>query len=823
MANLYWVGDVSTDSMNVLNWRTSYQGTSTPSAITASDDWYFTDMGQDMCHHTDATFNVINALIWESHYETITDVAVGDDKNVGSERKFRLVVRIDVNITTKKIQLDGRLETANLVEITMNGNPLLDNNRKYITLGKDAYWKNPLTKLKLGTGVVRFYLDYGSYPFVVIDAGQWVTSHLEPTYSKNSRITMKGLEVRTGSIVKPAPEHSRRDKDYYVEITGASAITQTFLCQIDDISFGWGTLAIAGASTGSFYIPIDKEQTHGTMTGAFRITYGAYRCLKNPDVQTSISKVRAGMKMCVNHLIVDDGAILTGGYGSQGYAEIECVSMPEIHGTLTNFVQVNDGLYRATNVNENKGGLLTCNVLGYRYGGTGLSTLGTSGQVLTTDGANVYWATPSGGGGGGGSGTVTSVDMSVPTGFVISGNPITVAGTLAVSYASGYSLPTDASQANWDTAFGWGDHASAGYLTSFTETDPVFVAHASYTITSTMISNWNTAYSWGNHALAGYMGSFAVRGDDGALGQFSMAHADLMTIAGGTGITTTGGLQILTINLDNTAVTAGTYGDATNSAQITIDAQGRITNALNVPISGGGGGTTIGVFDEGVYLGDPTKINFTGAGVTASWAGTTATVNIPASGGGGGGGYPLFKHDQNPTSHGFLPFRLLVDGDTIEVGCASGGDDNADVSVFTPTQDERAGDINVNIVVAGDFNICTGREYIFHGQGNGGGATRYNGMGANPYPVVFTDTMRNIQTPPFISQVAPILEISSQPSRDTNLNKVRVIDAGKHDVIVGYDGEEEPPVMAVRVFLIVDAETFIFRGSGIPNYRLTFP
>jgi len=50
-------------------------------------------------------------------------------------------------------------------------------------------------------------------------------------------------------------------------------------------------------------------------------------------------------------------------------------------------------------------------------------------------------------------GTVTSVDMSVPTGFAISGNPITSAGTLAVSFASGYSLPTDAIQATWTTAY----------------------------------------------------------------------------------------------------------------------------------------------------------------------------------------------------------------------------------------------------------------------------------------------------------------------------------------------------------------------------------
>ena len=52
----------------------------------------------------------------------------------------------------------------------------------------------------------------------------------------------------------------------------------------------------------------------------------------------------------------------------------------------------------------------------------------------------------------GGSG-VTSVDMSVPIGFQISGNPITTSGTLAVSFASGYALPTTVKQSNWDDAY----------------------------------------------------------------------------------------------------------------------------------------------------------------------------------------------------------------------------------------------------------------------------------------------------------------------------------------------------------------------------------
>jgi len=55
--------------------------------------------------------------------------------------------------------------------------------------------------------------------------------------------------------------------------------------------------------------------------------------------------------------------------------------------------------------------------------------------------------------GTGSGGTVTSVDMSVPTGLLVSGNPITTTGTLAVTFDTGYSIPTTSSQTNWDTAY----------------------------------------------------------------------------------------------------------------------------------------------------------------------------------------------------------------------------------------------------------------------------------------------------------------------------------------------------------------------------------
>lgn len=56
-------------------------------------------------------------------------------------------------------------------------------------------------------------------------------------------------------------------------------------------------------------------------------------------------------------------------------------------------------------------------------------------------------------GAGTGNGTVTSVGLSVPTGFAVSGTPVSSSGTLALAFDTGYSLPTTSSQTNWDTAY----------------------------------------------------------------------------------------------------------------------------------------------------------------------------------------------------------------------------------------------------------------------------------------------------------------------------------------------------------------------------------
>jgi hypothetical protein len=116
----------------------------------------------------------------------------------------------------------------------------------------------------------------------------------------------------------------------------------------------------------------------------------------------------------------------------------------------------------------------------------------------------------------GGGGSVTSVGLTAPVGFLVTNSPIQDNGNINLSFESGYSLPTNTKQSQWDAAFSWGDHSQAGYLISLPSHnhDDLYYTEAEINNLLANSTQWDEAYSWGNHASAGYLISLPSHNHD---------------------------------------------------------------------------------------------------------------------------------------------------------------------------------------------------------------------------------------------------------------------------------------------------------------------
>jgi len=141
--------------------------------------------------------------------------------------------------------------------------------------------------------------------------------------------------------------------------------------------------------------------------------------------------------------------------------------------------------------------------------------------------------------GGGGSGSVTSVGLSAPTGFSTTG-AITTSGNITLSFSTGYSLPTDARQADWDAAFtqrrtwdGGDQHLNAA--TGRASLQLGTAAQAAATDFATAAQGTLAATAIQPAALAGYVQTSDARLTDAR--EWSAATIDQAEAEGGTATT----------------------------------------------------------------------------------------------------------------------------------------------------------------------------------------------------------------------------------------------------------------------------------------------
>ena len=147
-------------------------------------------------------------------------------------------------------------------------------------------------------------------------------------------------------------------------------------------------------------------------------------------------------------------------------------------------------------------------------------------------------------------GTVTSVAATVPTGLTITGSPIISSGTLAISYTSGYAIPTTAKQTEWDTAFTdrnkW-DGGATGLVAStgrtslggttlgsniFTITNPSAITfprfNADNTVSALSATDFRTAIGagTGNGTVTGVSGTAPISSSGGATPAISISQSN---------------------------------------------------------------------------------------------------------------------------------------------------------------------------------------------------------------------------------------------------------------------------------------------------------
>ncbi|RAV97788.1 tail fiber domain-containing protein [Pseudochryseolinea flava] len=201
------------------------------------------------------------------------------------------------------------------------------------------------------------------------------------------------------------------------------------------------------------------------------------------------------------------------------------------------------------------------------------------GQILKWNNTTKKWEVGTMTGGG-------SV-VQVSTGTGLTGGPITTSGTISLANtavaAGTYGSATTAAQVTVD-AQGRITAASSNTFPDASATNEIQNLSTSGTGSAATGESFPLNISSGTGVTIREGTNVSITNASNVLTISTTGAAGVTSVATGTGltggpITTTG-----TIALANTAVAAGTYGNASNVAQFTVDAQGRITAASNVAL-----------------------------------------------------------------------------------------------------------------------------------------------------------------------------------------------------------------------------------------------
>ena len=296
--------------------------------------------------------------------------------------------------------------------------------------------------ITLTSGDVTTALTYTPYPTPTGTTAQYVTGDgtlatFPSSIASASQLTTlgrnsTGATLYRGTVVYISGSTGNVPNFTKSQANGESTSARTFGIVKDDIANNADGYVVTNGS-------IDNLDTRSTATNPFTADtlVDGDTVYLDPNNAGYITRTKPSAP---NHLVYIGKVIRTSPTnGTIVYQIQNGYELDELHDVQVGSYGTKDILYRDTTTNLWKNASVA-SVLGY--------TPANAARSLTINGtaydlsADRTWSV----------GTVTSVGLTVPTGFT-NGTSVTTSGNLTLGFATGYALPTTASQTNWDTAY----------------------------------------------------------------------------------------------------------------------------------------------------------------------------------------------------------------------------------------------------------------------------------------------------------------------------------------------------------------------------------